>query len=321
LSNKAITWALQQPTGSSGTRQLLMVLADVSSDEPSKSRYGKTWPAHHAYLSIAALVERTLQDRKTVIANLNRLELAGFIARGGTDGRTNQTSVFKLATDRQFEAQPIPILGLVQVPKAVPVPKPAPVPHATVSGTSFSRDQYRFSVPPVPKAGHETQVIPMLDPKNPKAQTPDFFRSSPDLPAEGTAGGPVPASKKPCKEKAPTAETWDAYSAAYEARYGVHPVRNATVNGQLANLVGQLGAEEAPQVAAFYVNHEDPFYLKKAHPVGLLLGDAQKLRMEWKTGRANAPLNNATTRWHSRQPAGDLSGKNYAEGLHADALP
>jgi hypothetical protein len=41
-------------------------------------------------------------------------------------------------------------------------------------------------------------------------------------------------------------------------------------------------------VAAFYVKHEDAFYVRKAHPIGLLLSDAQKLRMEWITGRTTS---------------------------------
>ena len=63
------------------------------------------------------------------------------------------------------------------------------------------------------------------------------------------------------------------------------PVRNATVNGQLANLVARLGAEEAPAVAAFYVRSNNSRYVGAGHSVGMLLMDAEKLRTEWATGR------------------------------------
>jgi hypothetical protein len=89
----------------------------------------------------------------------------------------------------------------------------------------------------------------------------------------------------PTASRPPTAALWEAYSAAYEKRYGAEPVRNATVNGQLAAVVKRLGAEEAPEVAAFYVAHKAAFYAQKGHPVGLLLLDAEKLRTEWVTGR------------------------------------
>ena len=38
-----------------------------------------------------------------------------------------------------------------------------------------------------------------------------------------------------------------------------------------------LGAEDAPAVAAFYVGHNDAFYIRKGHDVGQLLADAEKL--------------------------------------------
>jgi len=76
-----------------------------------------------------------------------------------------------------------------------------------------------------------------------------------------------------------------AYSEAYEARYGAKPVRNASVNGQLAGFVGKIGGDEAPAVARFYVGHQNGLYVSAMHPVNLLLRDAEKLRTEWATGR------------------------------------
>lgn len=82
--------------------------------------------------------------------------------------------------------------------------------------------------------------------------------------------------------------TFEAYAGAYEARYGVQPVRNAKVNSQLIQLVNRLGSEEAPLVAAFFVTHHaDQFYLRAKHSIDLLLRDAEKLRTEWATGRAS----------------------------------
>jgi hypothetical protein len=103
-------------------------------------------------------------------------------------------------------------------------------------------------------------------------------------PAEDGPTRAKPVKGKP-KEPPVSGPTWDAYKSAYLRRYGAEPVRNATVNGQLAQLVGRLGAEESPHVAAFFVGHKDAFYVKGAHSVGLLLRDAEKLRMEWVTGR------------------------------------
>lgn len=93
------------------------------------------------------------------------------------------------------------------------------------------------------------------------------------------------ASHRSPSNGAPTSQTWEAYSVSYLQRYGTKPVRNATVNGQLAHLVGRLGAEEAPRVAAFFLTHNNAYYVKKGHPIGLLLQDAEKLRTEWATDR------------------------------------
>lgn len=87
------------------------------------------------------------------------------------------------------------------------------------------------------------------------------------------------------KEPAPTNAAWEAYSEAYRHRYHVDPTRNATVNGQLANFIKRVPAEEAPSIAAFYVEHNHGLYLNSGHAIGLLLRDAEKLRTEWLTGR------------------------------------
>ncbi len=88
------------------------------------------------------------------------------------------------------------------------------------------------------------------------------------------------------KPKPSTTTTWGAYSAAYRKRYGIDPLRNATVNGQLSQFVSRVGIEAAPQVAAFYVQHNDRFYVQKQHPVGLMLQNAEGLHTQWASGKS-----------------------------------
>lgn len=95
--------------------------------------------------------------------------------------------------------------------------------------------------------------------------------------------------EKSCSTAAPaapakSAATWSAYSAAYEKRYRVVPVSNAGVNAMLCRVVDKLGATEAPKVAAYFVTHNEPFYVKRRHPVELLLKDAEGLRTQWASG-------------------------------------
>ena len=82
-----------------------------------------------------------------------------------------------------------------------------------------------------------------------------------------------------------TVETWNAFSKAYQERYEIEPIRNAKVNGQLGKLIDQVGIEEAPKVAAFYLTHNGQLYVSSGHAVDLLLRDCQKLRTEMLTGR------------------------------------
>lgn len=93
----------------------------------------------------------------------------------------------------------------------------------------------------------------------------------------------IPPAEKIKPGEPITRETWKFYSEAYFLRYGAEPVRNATVTGQLAQFVKRIGKEESPYVAAFFVHHNNQFYVQKMHTVGLLLADAEKLRTEWAT--------------------------------------
>lgn len=109
-----------------------------------------------------------------------------------------------------------------------------------------------------------------------------------DAPRAGAASPPaavVPLKPKAPKPQTPTADVWAAYSEAYRQRYQADPVRNATVNGQMAQLVARLGAAEAPEVARFFLAHRGAFYVKSMHSVGSLLSDCEKLRTEWVTGQ------------------------------------
>lgn len=98
----------------------------------------------------------------------------------------------------------------------------------------------------------------------------------------------------PCAEQAQSRETeiqakcretWGAYSKAYFSRYGTEPVRNQKINSQIKQIVERLG-KEAPLVAEFYVTHNDNFYVRKLHEIGLLLANAENLRTQWAVGWA-----------------------------------
>lgn len=122
--------------------------------------------------------------------------------------------------------------------------------------------------------------------------TSDSIESSVPIFPEGvdkTDPPPIEKTKKSEKSSTPNAEacrkTWDQYVLAYHNRYGTDPVRNATVNAQIVQFVKRIGIDESPHVAAFFVHHNNQFYIQKMHTVGTLLADAEKLRTEWATKR------------------------------------
>jgi hypothetical protein len=132
------------------------------------------------------------------------------------------------------------------------------------------------------------------DSLNTDSPTPDNGTSGSKDPSVPNLRGGVaksrdnPPEKKPKKseEAEPlTRQTWGAYCDAYYLRYGAEPVRNSTITGQLAQFVKRIGKDESPYVAAFYVHHNNQFYVTKMHSVGVMLSDAEKLRTEWATKR------------------------------------
>ena len=110
-----------------------------------------------------------------------------------------------------------------------------------------------------------------------------FAPFAPPLELEPVADKP-PMTAKP-KSNTPNpanTETWQAYRAAYLQAYGVEPLRNAKVNGQIANFVKLVGEDKAPHIAAFYVSHPNHWYRTKGHDFGTLLANAQALSTDWQ---------------------------------------
>ena len=114
--------------------------------------------------------------------------------------------------------------------------------------------------------------------------TPSSGSNEPSLKPK-TSAGVAPKGAQPVATDGKLGPLiWSAYSEAYGRRYAVDPVRNAKVNGQLAQLGKRLGAE-APDVARWYVASNVGMYVRSSHCVDLLLRDAEGLRTEWATGR------------------------------------
>ena len=110
-------------------------------------------------------------------------------------------------------------------------------------------------------------------------------KSKPLQPAAPAAPKKKVADVESLELQAVCRETWGRYSEAYAVRYGTPPVRNAKISGQVKQFCKRVPACEAPAIAAFYVAHNNAFYVTKGHAVGQLLADAEKLRTEWATNQ------------------------------------
>lgn len=87
------------------------------------------------------------------------------------------------------------------------------------------------------------------------------------------------------EEREQNLKIWETYSNSFRQRYAVDPVRNAMVNSQVSNLRKRLGTEDACKVVEFYLTHNDAFFLKNTHSLGLCLNQAESLRTQMLRGK------------------------------------
>ena len=128
---------------------------------------------------------------------------------------------------------------------------------------------------------------PITENQKPKAKLSSRKKAAP-APESGPLAGDqgveatLPLPDKEAARKAANAAVWQAYADAYRRRYGIPPVRNVTVNSQIAGLVKRVGAEDAVLLALDYLKQDAKMY--EFHPLGLLLRDCEKLVTAMKIG-------------------------------------
>ena len=177
----------------------------------------------------------------------------------------------------------------------------------TFAGTSRERSEER-----APERSREVRVpSPLLSSPLPtpnpteEAKASTFAVGHAPPPPSGTQGALIPdvlaspkrapeRNRKPRKARpakdspettARTNPVWEAYSAAYLQEHKALPTRNGMINGQLADFLDRVPADEAPAIAAFYARHPDAWLRKNYHPIGALLKNAEGYRTEWLRGQ------------------------------------
>lgn len=232
-----------------------------------------------------------LADREGRLEDKPRLIKAELFPYYECDVNGELTELERLGFVRRYTAYGIDVVEVLKF-------KDHQTPHNTEKASKlpeFSGQIARKPAPALDNGGFTVGSRNSNDGKTPDSLIPDSLSTDSLIPDSKTLA-PTPAGdepppvkaekpKKPAKEQAPTADAWGAYAHAYQMRYGEPPVRNAKVNGQLAQFVGRVGAQEAPDIARFYVGHQGMYYVRNMHPIDALLKDAEKLRTEWATGR------------------------------------
>lgn len=136
--------------------------------------------------------------------------------------------------------------------------------HSTCNSHAKNRlDKKRREIPRTPLGGFEAE---------PEFEGLDDEKIKKDL-------TPLPNGK------ASSVKVWEAYSESFKARYKVEPKRNSKTNSQAVNLVKRLGEADAIEVVKFFLTHNDRFYVRTGHSLGACLRDAEKLHMEFATGK------------------------------------
>lgn len=219
-------------------------------------------------------------------AALDALAAAGFIRRYEADG---VKAIHITNWDRHQNPHVKEAISTIPAPEDRRMPDRAPDEHHTSPVQAAWEDG--SSPEPASFLPERAGLIPDSLNLIPSSLIPDspFLIPSPSpLPAT-----PATEPKKSAKKEKVTdpgfqeacQKTWRAYASAYFDRYGTAPVRNAKVNKSVVGFVSRLGYDESPLVAAFFLTHQESFYVKKCHDFGLALHDAEKLRTEWATRR------------------------------------
>ena len=96
---------------------------------------------------------------------------------------------------------------------------------------------------------------------------------------------PKPASKA----NPDNVKTWEAYARAYRHRYGMFPTPNAQTRGMVAKLVKLVGADTAPMLAAFFVQHNDGYFVRTRHALNGLINSYQQVLTDMARGEQMTP--------------------------------
>lgn len=175
MSYEAVTWALKQPVGHSPAKFVLVAIAERVREE------NKAWP------SITMLTADTCQNRKTVLANIQRLVSMGYLEdTGERKGDTGRIVVYRL-TEPSNDTKTGTIKQSLKVPAIDPEQGPL---NSTETGPIKANQIVPISTSNSPNFDSKQSLkVPVIVPKS---------STEPVRTGKGT-------SKEPVKEPTPPA--------------------------------------------------------------------------------------------------------------------
>ncbi len=266
----AACWPLEMPPIPKG---VLISLADQANDD------GVCWP------SIGTIAKRTCYSERAVQEAIAWLQAVGLVFR---EYRTNSSTSYTV-TPSGYRPQAAPVKrkrtrgagGADGAPPAHGTPGEPSAPLAAGGAPGGA-----LGAPHPPQEAHLSGAPGAPKSSMNRNRNHQGTANEPSPPA-GQAGSAGAGGEEETALQAACRTTWAAYTEAYEQRYGVKPVRNATVNANVKTLVKRLGHDEAPLVAAWYVaSVNEAFVVKNSHSVGVLVNQAEGYRTQWARGQA-----------------------------------
>lgn len=274
MSIKVMTAVFDRYPNGGGEMLLALALADHASDDGTR-----------IYPSVKALAEKTRQSERTVQYQLRRMQEAGWLilVNAGNGGR-GMASEYRISSDWLKGAEIAPFQkGAIDDEKgAIDDTKGCNPRHKRVQPIAPTNNRHRTVIEPSGTvnltAGGET---PTEQAEAKKSDEPKFMVIND---AHGNEHH-IPLELRYPGEQAKTHRAWTAYAIAYQKRYGVWPIWNASIGGRMSQLVDRVGQELAPKVAYHYVAKvEDNLVLKDMHSVALLLSGAEKWATQLRAG-------------------------------------
>lgn len=257
----SIAWDMGLPMGQ---KMLLLALCDHANDE------GVCYPSQER------LAAKCSMARRTVVSHLQWLEERGIVRKERRQNtQRRKTDLYYITLDGYSEPANSACANFARAKYSAECANSAPSECA-----NFARS---YKEEPSETFNHQIEPSVVATGINPAAAEPEFRLAELQPPATH------PSKPKP-EANPDNVATWQAYARAYRERYGVLPASNAKTRGQTAQLVRLVGGGIAPHLSAYFVSHNNRWFVQCRHEFGCLLKAYQQVLTDMQRGEQMTQL-------------------------------